>query len=78
MALGAVHRLSTKNRFVACYEDGNCTAGQFLICDKCDSVQEIDSKLLDKEIQDLAQKNNFSISRKSVEVQGLCNNCKQI
>jgi len=76
MALGVVHRLSTKNGFVACYEDGNCTAGQFLICDKCDRVKEVDSKLLDDEIQDSAQKINFSILSKSVEVRGLCNNCK--
>ena len=76
MVLRAVHRLYTKNKFVACYKEGNCRAEQFLICDKCNNVQEIDSELLEKEIQNLAQKNNFLISSKSVEVQGLCNNCK--
>jgi Fur family zinc uptake transcriptional regulator len=75
MALGVVHRLSTKNGFVACYKNSNCTAGQFLICTKCDSVKEIDNELLDDEIQNSAQKNNFSIVSKNVEVLGLCNNC---
>jgi Fur family zinc uptake transcriptional regulator len=75
MALGVVHRLSTKNGFVACYEDGKCTAGQFLICDKCKSVKEIDSQLLDREIQNSARENNFSIVSKNVEVQGLCREC---
>jgi len=75
MTLGVVHRLSTKNGFVACYEDGKCTAGQFLICDKCDSVKEIDSKQLDREINDSAQEHNFSIVGKNVEILGLCSNC---
>ena len=74
--LGVVHRLSTKNGFIACYEDGKCTAGQFLICNKCDNVKEIDSELLDREIKDSAQKNNFSIKSKNVEVLGLCGNCR--
>ena len=74
--LGVVHRLSTKNGFIACYEDGKCTAGQFLICNKCDNVKEIDSKQLDREIKDSAQKNNFSIKSKNVEVLGLCGDCR--
>jgi Fur family zinc uptake transcriptional regulator len=75
MALGVVHRLSTKNGFVACYEDGKCSAGQFLICNKCNSVKEIDSRVLDREIQNSARENNFSIVSKNVEVQGLCREC---
>jgi len=76
MALGVVHRLSTKNGFVACYEDGKCTAGQFLICDKCDSVKEIDSEQLDREIKNSAQEQNFSVVSKNVEVLGFCDNCR--
>jgi Fur family zinc uptake transcriptional regulator len=75
MTLGVVHRLSTKNSFVACYEDGKCSAGQFLICNKCNSVKEIDSRVLDREIQNSARENNFSIVSKNVEVQGLCREC---
>ena len=76
MALGLVHRLSTKNGFIACYEDGECATGQFLICTECESVKEIDSQLLDNEIQGSAQENNFSIASKSIEVLGLCVNCQ--
>ena len=76
MALGLVHRLSTKNGFIACYEDGECATGQFLICTECESVKEIDSQLLDNEIQGSAQENNFSIASKSIEVLGLCGNCQ--
>ncbi len=78
MALGLVHRLSTKNGFIACYEDGECVTGQFLICTECESVKEIDSQLLDKEIKGSAKKNNFSVASKSIEVIGLCGNCQDI
>ena len=74
MALGLVHRLSTKNGFIACYEDGECVTGQFLICTECESVKEIDSQLLDKEIKGSAKKNNYSVASKSIEVLGLCGN----
>ena len=76
MALGLVHRLSTRNGFIACYEDGECATGQFLICTECESVKEIDSELIDTEIQDSAQENSFSIANKSIEVLGLCSNCQ--
>lgn len=77
ITLGLVHRLSTRNGFIACYEDGECATGQFLICTECDSVKEMDSQLLDKEVQGSAKKNNFSIASKSIEVLGLCSNCQE-
>ena len=76
IALGLVHRLSTRNGFIACYEDGECATGQFLICTECESVKEIDSQLINTEIKDSAQENSFSIANKSVEVLGLCSNCQ--
>ena len=35
MNLGVVHRISTKNSYIACYEEGDCKTGQFLICTEC-------------------------------------------
>ena len=31
IALGVVHRIATKNSFIACFEVGKCKASQFLI-----------------------------------------------
>ena len=74
--LGVVHKLATKNGFIACYDEGKCTFGQFLICNKCDSVQEIDNKPLNHQIHDSAQASNFTVTGKSVEVLGVCQNCQ--
>jgi len=78
MDMGVVHRLFSRNGFIACYEDGDCSSGQFLICTECDSVEEIENKLIDNEIEKSAQENNFSIINKSVEVLGQCNSCQKI
>ena len=74
--LGLVHRLSTMNGYIACFEDGECATGQFFICTECESVKEIDSQLLDREILGSAQENNFSIASKNIEVLGLCGHCQ--
>jgi len=78
MDMGVVHRLFSRNGFIACYEDGDCSSGQFLICTECDSVEEIENQLIDNEIEKSAQENNFSIINKSVEVLGQCNSCQKI
>ena len=78
IGMGVVHKISTKNGYIACYTDGKCAVGQFLICNKCESVQEIDSGLLNHEIHNTARANNFSIATKSVEMIGICGNCQQI
>jgi Fur family zinc uptake transcriptional regulator len=75
MTLGVVHRLDTKNGFIACYNDGDCISGQFLICSECDGVTEMNNDRLETEIQSSAKKNNFLIGSKTVEVLGLCKNC---
>jgi Fur family zinc uptake transcriptional regulator len=75
IALGVVHRLATRNSFIACYETGVCATSQFLICTKCENVEEIGSQRLDQEIQDSANKKNFTIISKNVEVLGLCSKC---
>jgi len=72
---GAVHKLRTKNAFVACFEDGICNSQQFFICDVCDDVSEIQSQKLDNSIQDAARKSDFSVKLPSVEILGICSEC---
>ena len=76
ISLGVVHRLATVNGFIACYKEGQCASNQFLICTECKTVTEINSHLLEKEIQNSARKNSFSIGSKNVEVLGICNRCE--
>ena len=75
MELGVVHKLKTKNAFIACFGDGECTSQQFFICDVCDDVSEIQSKNLSASIQDIAKKNKFTIKLPSIEILGVCSEC---
>ena len=77
MDLGVVHKISTKNSYIACYKEGECKTGQFLICTECESVKEIESSLLKNEIKASAEKNRFSITRQTIEVLGLCAKCQK-
>jgi len=72
---GAVHKLRTKNAFVACFEDGVCNSQQFFICDVCDDVSEIQSQKLDNTIQDAARRRDFSVKLPSIEILGVCSEC---
>ena len=72
---GAVHKLRTKNAFVACFEDGVCNSQQFFICDVCDDVSEIQSQTLDNTIQDAARRRDFSVKLPSIEILGVCSEC---
>ena len=75
MELGAVHKLRTKNAFIACFEDEDCNSQQFFICDVCDDVSEIQSPTLDSSIQDAARKRHFSVKLPSIEILGVCSEC---
>ena len=75
MELGVVHKLKTKNAFIACFGDGECISQQFFICDVCDGVSEIQSKNLSASIQDIAKKNKFTINLPSIEILGVCAEC---
>ena len=76
ISLNVVHRIATVNGFIACYKEEKCAAGQFLICTKCENVTEMNNHLLEREIQNSARTNSFSILSKNVEVLGLCNDCQ--
>ena len=75
MELGVVHKLKTKNAFIACFGDGECISQQFFICDVCDGVSEIQSKNFSTAIQDIAKKNKFTIKLPSIEILGVCSEC---
>lgn len=77
MNLGVVHRISTKNSYIACYEEGDCKTGQFLICTECKKVKEVESNLIENEITASAEKNRFSITSQTIEVLGLCAKCQK-
>ncbi len=74
---GFVHRIETLNAYVGCGEPGQGHNGQFLVCGNCDRVAELDDPDIGRLIREKADGLGFSIGRQTVEVTGLCGECRE-
>ncbi|MGF6773139.1 Fur family zinc uptake transcriptional regulator [Paraburkholderia sp. GAS199] len=75
LANGFVHRIESKNAFVACCEIGVPHRGQFLICDRCSTTVEIPGDELADQLSHTAPAQGFVVHRQVVELSGLCAPC---
>lgn len=74
--LGLIHRLESSNAFVACHHFGCSHPVQFLICDECGDVREIQSSGLKETLDKQAHEFGFKISKQTIEAHGTCLNCQ--
>ena len=74
---GFIHRLESNNAFVACHHFGCDHPVQFLICDSCGFVTEIQSEGLKETLLSQAKQHGFAISKQTIEAHGLCSECQQ-
>jgi Fur family zinc uptake transcriptional regulator len=78
---GLVHKLRSTNRYVSCRHmacDHPHAASQFLICDGCGQVKEMD--LANAELNRLsnrARSSGFHLHREQLELHGLCDRCHE-
>ena len=76
--IGKVHKIESRNSYIACKHEG-CnakTSTAFLICEKCESVNELKRNNLLSYFSKQAEKDNFKYSKHNLEIYGLCENCK--
>ena len=76
--IGKVHKIESRNSYVACKHEG-CnakTSTSFLICENCDKVIELTGNNLLTYFSKQSVKNNFQYRKHSLEIYGLCENCK--
>ena len=74
---GLVHKLESTNSFVACHHFGCSHPVQFLICDSCGDVAEIQSTGIEGKLIEQAKSHGFLISKQTIEAHGLCSDCQQ-
>jgi len=72
-----VHRLDSLNAFVGCPDPGNAHTGQFLICQECGSVAELDDAEIQAVVRRKAADLGFAATRQVLEIQGLCQDCRR-
>jgi Fur family zinc uptake transcriptional regulator len=76
LGLGLVHKVESTNAFMACHHFGCSHPVQFLICDTCGDVQEIQSAGVKETLEAQAEQNAFVILRQTIEAHGVCRKCQ--
>lgn len=72
-----VHRLDSLNAFIGCQDPRHSHEAQFLICRDCRSVAELEDEELTRLVREKAISRGFSAVRQTLEIQGLCRDCRQ-
>ncbi|MDJ0931629.1 Fur family transcriptional regulator [Breoghania sp.] len=75
---GFVHRIESRNAYVACchvHEGGEVV---FLLCDKCGAADEVTSIQLAGPIAAIAREAGFEPRRSVLEIRGLCARCREM
>ena len=73
---GLVHKLESLNSYIGCGEPGRTHQGQFLICEKCGVVAELDDAELTARIDTSARRIGFKVNDETIEISGLCRDCQ--
>lgn len=75
LEFGLVHKLESTNAFVACHHFDCNHPVQFLICDNCGEVQEIQSSGLKERLDKQAMSVGFTVVKQTIEAHGKCAAC---
>ena len=73
---GLVHRIASLNAFIGCNHPEHPHQGQFLICRLCHTAIELERPAIAEAIDSAAGSVGFSVEGQTVEVVGLCSNCR--
>lgn len=72
---GFIHCIDSLKSYVACSSGHHIGQTQFLICNQCDFVKELDSLIDFTPVTNSAKSIHFSIINCTIEIKGLCTNC---
>lgn len=75
LANNIVHKIESKNSFLGCSHPGKQHNCYFIICTKCDKVEEGCENNYLKDIYNDLTKNNFSVEHITLEITGICKDC---
>jgi Fur family zinc uptake transcriptional regulator len=73
---GFLHKIESRNAYAPCEHLGHLHQGILLICENCRRTDEVESASLGKLLNDTAARRGFSAQRQIVEVEGLCQTCR--
>jgi Fur family transcriptional regulator, zinc uptake regulator len=74
---GLVHRIDSLNAFIGCDAPQIAHAGQFMVCRSCHRVTELYDAAITRLLTQKASESGFVADAQSVEIKGLCRNCRK-
>jgi Fur family zinc uptake transcriptional regulator len=74
---GFIHKLESINAFVSCHHPAEAHQVPFLICDNCASAQEVCDERVAELIEAQAKTFGFRPQAQTLEVHGICKNCRK-
>jgi Fur family transcriptional regulator, zinc uptake regulator len=78
MANGLVHRIESRNAYLACAHDHDATSAvAFLICERCGLVGEIPAASFAQDLNTTARASGFAPKLSVVEITGTCTHCQK-
>lgn len=77
LAQGLVHRIHSRNAFIArnAHVDAACTV--IFICQSCQHAEEIVNKVMQQTINLVANEKRFVVEQQALEISGLCRLCSR-
>ncbi len=72
---GLIHRLASLNAYTGCSGPGTQHSGYFLICHRCNRVQELASPSLKEAVRQHAGQADFLLESEIIELSGCCSQC---
>lgn len=72
---GLAHKIESLHAFVGCDHPGEPHVSQFLICDRCGQVTELEDEGVAQSLRSAADETGFRPARPVVELIGVCASC---
>ncbi len=75
--LGLVHRIESRNAFVACNRPPEAGRAVLMVCEDCGTVDEIEAASVFDGLDVLASAQGFETRRAMLELSGCCASCQE-
>ena len=75
MSQGLASKIESQNTYVPCAHPERRSGGLFFICHNCGTSIELEDRRIDQQLADDAAHLGFQMTRRVVEVEGICSRC---
>ncbi|MEM6308356.1 MAG: transcriptional repressor, partial [Pseudomonadota bacterium] len=77
MDAGQVHRMESKNAYIACQHNCSHAVPILSICDDCQTVRETAAPEITSQLSAVFAENGFAAQHQVIEIHGLCADCNK-